>query len=108
MDIQYNLSELAIGPLVINPNYLHCIALLVFELGYLFFFFFLPFSDLILTSQVLGYHASYRFNDCADSDEIEKIQGNYIEKLRISNYNYFCETYDGLCIEKNVEVTCLS
>lgn len=69
-------------------------------------FFLMLFLDLILTSQVLGSHASYRFNDCADSDEIEKIKGSYIEKLHTSNYNYFCDTYGSLCIEENVEVTC--
>lgn len=63
-------------------------------------------TDLILTSQVLGSDTSYRFIDCTDSDEIEKIQENYMEKLRTSNYNYFCDTYGGLCTEKNVEVTC--
>lgn len=84
----------------------HDIPLLCYEIWSAIRFFPMPFSDLIVTSHVLGSHARYRFKDCADSDEIEKIKGTYIENLRTSNYNYFCDTYGGLCTKENVEVTC--
>ena len=64
------------------------------------------FPDIIMTSQVLNSHPTYRFKDCADSEEKEKIQLSYIDKLKTSNYNFFCDKYDSLCENTNVDVAC--
>ena len=64
------------------------------------------FPDLIITSQVLNSQPTYRFKDCADSQEKDKIQLSYIDKLKTSNYNYFCDNYGSLCERTNVDVAC--
>ncbi|XP_022330019.2 CUB and sushi domain-containing protein 3-like [Crassostrea virginica] len=63
-------------------------------------------TDLIITSQVLNSQPTYRFKDCADSQEKDKIQLSYIDKLKTSNYNYFCDNYGSLCERTNVDVAC--
>ncbi|XP_061172865.1 CUB and sushi domain-containing protein 3-like [Saccostrea echinata] len=63
-------------------------------------------TDFILTPEVLTFSSSYRFNDCSVSGDIDKIQKSYIEKLKISNYNDFCDKYKNLCSEENVQVAC--
>ncbi|XP_056020424.1 sushi, von Willebrand factor type A, EGF and pentraxin domain-containing protein 1-like isoform X2 [Ostrea edulis] len=63
-------------------------------------------TDLILTNGVLNSFSTYRFSDCSDSDETDRIQRSYVEKLKTSNYNYFCDKYSSLCSEANVDVAC--
>ena len=67
-------------------------------------------NNLFIVVQVLqqqtmsGYSIANTYNNCTEN--YGQMQKYYIDKLRQSEFSYFCEIYEDECTEQNVLIKC--